>query len=108
MRYLPLHLHFYANLQIFYDINGNAIKNIYKLTIIIIIHLVLTLNIIDRSDKIFKSIFIYGKSKTPLVLNNFKAYIDPIAKIGSNITMISPILEQTAIDFTSSQLTSSV
>lgn len=61
---------------------------LYKLIVTIIIHSVLTFDIINSINRTWKSILLYYKSQLPLISNSFKAYMG-IAEITSKIPLTS-------------------
>ena len=72
-------------------------KDIYKLTVAIIMCSILTFDITNGINGMLKSILVCCKSGEPLKLSKFEVYVK-LADTFSGIITIPSILEQTAID----------
>ena len=81
--------------------------NIYKLTVATIMRSVLIFNITNGIDGMLKLTLVYHKSREPLELSKFEAYID-LADTLSGTILIPPIPKQTAINLASPQLSPGV
>ena len=81
--------------------------NIYKLTVATIMRSVLTFDITDGIDGMLKLTLVCRKSREPLELSKFKAYIDLVDTLSGTIT-IPPTPEQTVIDLASPRLSPGV
>ena len=86
---------------------GMPQEHIYKLTVATIMRSVLTFNITDGIDGMLKLMLVCRKSREPLELSKFEAYVDLADTFSGTIT-IPPILEQTAIDLASPRLSPGV